>query len=155
MHVTSIKLKIIEWAGSSLFESEHCSISQKITHSVRPHTKIIWLEIHLNPAFIWTEGAWLILSGFFILYSVAYQKADQDKLKMAPLNKMGSHLFKKVCFKLAGPFTKCLGKTLTETTPWWPSLICQDSFYSIKCCLSVKGPNWCWIVANSKKATAL
>jgi len=59
--VTSIKLKITEWVGSFLFESENCSINQKITHSVRPHIKITWLEICCNLVFIGTEGAWLIL----------------------------------------------------------------------------------------------
>jgi len=34
-----------ECIGSSLVESENCSSSQKITHSVRPHIKITW-KIH-------------------------------------------------------------------------------------------------------------
>jgi len=38
------KTKITEWVGSSLVELENCSISQKITHSVRPHIKIPWLK---------------------------------------------------------------------------------------------------------------
>jgi len=102
--VTIHKLKITEWVGYSLVELENCSTSQKFTHSVRPHIIIAWLKIHWNPVFIETTRAWLILSGRFILYSVAYQKADQDIMKSGPHSlKGGPHSFKKSLFKLVGP----------------------------------------------------
>jgi len=59
----------------------------------------------LKLVFIGTEGALLILSGLFILYGIAYQKVDQDKLKSCPHSlKVKSHSFKKGLFLIGRSF---------------------------------------------------
>ena len=80
------------WARKLLNQSENHSFSQTPSETIL--AKIRW-----NPVFIETMRAWLILSGLFILYGVAYQKADQDRMKRSPHSLKGAptHL-KKVCF---------------------------------------------------------
>jgi len=55
-YYSSIKLKITEWVGSSLAESENCSISQKIVHSVRSPIKNNQAGDSLKPSLCWNKG---------------------------------------------------------------------------------------------------
>jgi len=80
------------WVGKSLIQLDNHSSSQA-------------------PVFIETTKAWLIISSLFILYSIAYQKIDQDIMKNGPHSLKGGLIHvKRVCFnplptfQWVGPF---------------------------------------------------
>jgi len=78
------------WAGKSLNQSENHSFSQAPSE-----TNLA--ENSFKPSLHWNNKD--LLSGPFILYGVAYQKADHDIMKQQsqPL-KGGPHSFKKGLF---------------------------------------------------------
>jgi len=85
------------WARKLLNQLENHSFS------LAPYQPT-WIKIHWNSVFIETARAWLILSGPFILYGVAYQKADQDIMKNGPTHwKEGPTHLKKGLFYLVDP----------------------------------------------------
>jgi len=95
-----------------IYETKNHRMSWNFTCCIRK--SLIQLDNHSSsqaPVFIETTKAWLIISSLFILYSIAYQKLDQDIMKNGPHSLKGGLLHvKRVCFnplptfQWVGPF---------------------------------------------------